>query len=318
VTSSTSILLLSFITVGQTAPASPEVDALLAKGVELREQQRDADALALFEKAYQLSKSGRALAQVAFAEQALGRWVAAEKHLSDALAGAPDAWITSRRDVLTTALASIRTHVGDLEISCELPGAQVKIDGQFVAQTPLAHPLRVQAGTSVVLEVSAPGYWPSTRVVVVSPSAPTRELLTLARRDVAAAPPEPARPGTVVAAASPAGSSGLSPPFWVGSGLAVVGVAGLIAGVVANSKAVDQADQTPNCHGILQSQYPAGCPDYQTPRTIAWVSAGAGAAGAALAIVSLVLASNSERHDEASVVWSAGPTPSGIQVSAEF
>ncbi len=315
---STSTLLLWLITVGQAAPTSAEVDALLARGVELREQQRDSDALALFEKAYQLSKSARALAQVAFAEQALGRWVAAEKHLSEALVGAPDGWIVSRKDVLAKALASIRTHVGDLEISCELPGAEVKIDGQIVGQTPIALPLRVQAGTSVVLEVSAPGYWPSTRMVVVSPTAPTREVVNLARRDVAAVAPEPARPGIAVTAASPARGSRLSPLFWVGSGLVVVGGAGAIVGTIANSKAVDQADKTPSCHLIKPSQYAASCPDYQTPRTIGWVSAGVGAAGAALAILSVLLGGNSERDDPSSVAWSAAPTPSGIQASVEF
>ena len=55
--------------------ASAQEEALIKHGLELREKHDDEGALAEFQRAYQLSKGGRALAQIALAEQALGRWV---------------------------------------------------------------------------------------------------------------------------------------------------------------------------------------------------------------------------------------------------
>ena len=48
--------------------AKSEVEQLIDKGVELREAGKDAEALDQFRKAYELSKGGRALAQLALAE----------------------------------------------------------------------------------------------------------------------------------------------------------------------------------------------------------------------------------------------------------
>ena len=60
------------------ADAQSEADALITKGVGLREKGRDEEALDVFRQALAKSPSARARAQVALAEQALGMWVLAE------------------------------------------------------------------------------------------------------------------------------------------------------------------------------------------------------------------------------------------------
>src|SRR5207244_1663513 len=51
------------------------VEALLDQGYALRERGDDDQALAKFQAAYRLAPEPRALAQIALAEQALGRWL---------------------------------------------------------------------------------------------------------------------------------------------------------------------------------------------------------------------------------------------------
>ena len=80
----------------RAALAADESDAaaLIERGLILRQAQRDAEALALFEKAQALAPSPRGQAQVALAQQALGRWVLAERNLRAALAVQGDACST--------------------------------------------------------------------------------------------------------------------------------------------------------------------------------------------------------------------------------
>src|SRR5688572_17737468 len=75
--------------------AQSEADKLIDQGVDLREQGKDVDALEKFKRAYELSKSARALAQMALAQQALGRWLEAEASLQKALEAKNDKWIKS-------------------------------------------------------------------------------------------------------------------------------------------------------------------------------------------------------------------------------
>src|SRR5690242_8054123 len=49
-----------------------EVDDLIKNGLELRRKGRDAEAYTLFQRAHELDSGARVLAQLGFAEQALG------------------------------------------------------------------------------------------------------------------------------------------------------------------------------------------------------------------------------------------------------
>ena len=163
-------------------PAGPrepaDEDALLTQGLGLREKGEDEAALRVFRSAYDASGSARALAQIALAEQALGRWVEAESHLLQALGRPDDAWISQRRRSLNRSLAEIQDHLGVLELVGGPSGAQVMLDGQAAGTLPLAGPLRVQAG-GVALEIRSPGYLPIVRTVIVRVRGTSREQVDL-------------------------------------------------------------------------------------------------------------------------------------------
>jgi hypothetical protein len=162
-------------------------DELIRQGIELRVQGRDAEALERFERAWQLAHAPRARAQIALAEQALGRWLEAEAHLLEALAVASDPWIQRTREVLEQSLSVIRQHVGTLEIEGNAPGATIRIDGREVGSLPLGTPLRQRAG-DVTLEITAEGYYSVSRRVTIPAAGVAHEVIELTPRPVVAPP----------------------------------------------------------------------------------------------------------------------------------
>src|SRR6185437_14986654 len=192
--------LLVGLALGWAAPArADDPDALIDQGLELREHGKDADALALFERAYSASPTPRAKAQIALAEQALGRWAAAEKDLVAALASSGDPWIVKYKDALDGALATVRTHLGDLILNGGIAGAEVKVDGEKAAVLPASGPLRLVVGTHT-LEVRADGYYPWSQPVTIRSDAPAAVSIEMHVRveapatHVAVAPPPPPPP----------------------------------------------------------------------------------------------------------------------------
>ena len=192
--------------------ADAETDKWIEEGLTLREQGKDAEALALFEKANAKAPSPRGLAQVALAEQAMGRFVVAQKHLSAALAQSSDAWITSRKAALTSALAAIEKKLARLTVTSNAEGARLKVNGQDAGKLPLAAPLVLLPG-KVKIEVSAPGYQTTTKTLDLAAEAKQTEAVSLAKpKPVASAEPakveptkepEPAKEPPVEAAVPP-------------------------------------------------------------------------------------------------------------------
>jgi hypothetical protein len=245
------VLLAGLLLSGEAhawAPPAPnaggDAEALISRGLELRERGDDREALAQFQRAYALSKGPRALAQIALAEQALGHWVDAETHLGDATRRTDDPWIARNSALLGPALTEIQDHLGSLELSGGIPGAQVFLNGILAGTFPLPGPVRVQAG-SVAVEVRAPGYLPVVRTVIVQARGLARESIVMIAANPVMPPPVPvaqigsAAPGRAVAAVATNGTEGSSSspsssePAWgarkkvalaVGAG-AVVGLA---------------------------------------------------------------------------------------------
>ena len=150
----------------------PAAATLIEQGLDLRQSQHDVEALALFEKAQAIAPSPRGQAQVALAQQALGRWVLAEQNLASAIAVSGDAWIESRRPILERAMTVIRAHLGDVEIVGAKEGA-VYVDGARVdAPDALTH-LRLEVGRRA-FELRAAGYYPFSRVLDVLPGEVVR------------------------------------------------------------------------------------------------------------------------------------------------
>lgn len=217
------LLLMAGAASAQTPPDPTALDARIAEALELRIQQRDAEALTLLTALWDETHSPRARAQMARAEQALGRWLDAQQHMSEALATEGDPWITARRASLEDERRTIREHLGRIEVLGGVAGATVRIDGRDGGTLPLSEPLWASAGTAL-LEVSAAGYVTAQRSVLVTAGEMARETVALVRvRSLAVA-----RPEAVVVRPPARVEAPLRSPVWSTLGVASVVTGGLL------------------------------------------------------------------------------------------
>jgi len=140
----------------QAAPDAGDEDELIRDALQNRKRGNDHMAEVELQRAYDIAHSPRAAAQLGFAEQALGMWPQAEAHVGEALRGTDDRWIRKNRATLEESLATIRAHVGRVEIVGGTAGAQVTVNGQPVGLLPLASAVAVAAGP-VEIAVRTPG-----------------------------------------------------------------------------------------------------------------------------------------------------------------
>lgn len=215
-----SLLLATSTARAQTA----EVQGLVRAGLDLRRERRDEEALAAFQRAWELSHGPRERAQMGFAEQALGRWTDADTHLREALSASTDPWVAERREVIEEALREVDAHLGTLEVRGNVPGAEVRLDGRVVGALPFARPVRVGVGR-VAMEVVAPQRVTVRREVRVRARELTRETVELAP----AASPAPR-----------AGMSGARVMAWVAAGGAAVGLGVGVAGLLLRNDAASR------------------------------------------------------------------------------
>lgn len=248
---------------GQQGLAPTEgAEALIARGIQLRKAGDDRAALASFEQAYATSGSAQALAQMALAEQALGRWVPAHLNLERALAVRGDRWIDGHRATLEAAREEIASRLGQLEVSCNVSGALVEIDGEQIGRTPLSRAQPVVAGLSVV-KVSAPGHFALTRQVQVDVRALARLDVTLT--PVPDAPSAAAPPSSAVVrqrdVATAKGSSTRDVLMYSSLGVAAAGVALGVTGYVVREINISEYNDDSKCRVIPMIIRSQECPD---------------------------------------------------------
>lgn len=207
--------LLFFAFTSNAQAADP--DELVSKGIALRKERHDAEALALFREAYAIQPAARTRAQIGLAELALGKFLEAEVDLKGALAAAADPWIAKNGDALRTALTTVEDHLAWVKVTTSA-GAEVRIDGRLVGSAPLEGPVRVVAGT-VRVEVSREGVLPARREVDAAPGQKVE--LTL---DAPLPAPKPAP------VAKPEYAAQVPTTKYLGVGLIGFGVAAIGAG----------------------------------------------------------------------------------------
>jgi hypothetical protein len=293
---------------GAASAAEPDpVEAAIHRGVELRRRGDDAQALQEFTKAYDASRSPKALAQIGLAEQALGRWVAAETHLLGSLDAKGEPWIEKNRPALQSAVETVSKHLGSLEVLGSPAGAEVRIQGNPAAHLPMDKPLRVPAG-DVVVEVRQAGYRPITRTVNVEAGYIARETIDLVASgtDDAKPPPAPGRdisgsdrpsPGNphpdLTTPPTAESSSWRRPAKWTAAGLAVVGLGvGVVETLVAVGKSKDFNSLPDNCMDGGNGHIVGGARCEQVDhdqRVATWAAAVGFGAGGVLAIAAAVL-----------------------------
>src|SRR5688572_6506463 len=140
------------------AAASPEVEALVQQGIELRRTGRDPEALAAFQAAVEREPSFRNKLHLAAAHQALGHWQEADSLLREALRADDDPYVRRHRATLERAAEFVGRRMGNLDVQGGPEGAEVRVNGKLQGTLPLAAPLRVPVG-SYTLEVRLDGYY---------------------------------------------------------------------------------------------------------------------------------------------------------------
>jgi len=311
------------------AACAQDADELIRRGVELRKQGRDQEALDAFRSANVVAPTPRALAQMGFAEQALGRWVDADEHLDAAARAAGDSWIARNRQVLELSLAAIHKHLGEIEILGEPRGAEVRVDGRSRGTLPLAGRVRAAVGT-VSVEVRAPGYLPVIRPVAVTAEELVRETIVLQPLTSVAAQPIFPAAGTgqpVESDRRPVepGADAVRPwsrrLAWAGvAGAGLFAVAGGVALGVRESKARWFSDAAHACDENLADKGGSACKDaYDTGHTAStlaigsFVAAGVLGIGAAILFYTSTPTADGARPTTASLA--CGPAGAGFGVS---
>jgi hypothetical protein len=192
--------------VAAPAPAGAPDEDLNSKGVALRLAGNNRAALEPFQKAYDLTHSPRATAQLGLVYQSLGRWELAEPLVAKALQSHDDAWVRKYEAELGRALEVIRNHVAHVELVSDPSQAEVVVNGAVAVRLPLSEPVTVAAG-QVDLEFRAPGYRNAVRTLTVKSYQYERVFVRLERESRGSAEKATAIAPSAADATNPSGSS---------------------------------------------------------------------------------------------------------------
>lgn len=185
-----SLALAVVLCVGVARAQTRPDDDLIDQGIALRRANRVTEALQIFQRVWERSRSPRARAQMGFVEHEVGLWYEAESHLAEALEFRDDPWIRRRRSLLEGALADVRDHFGRLELRGGVAGSEVFLNTRAAGVLPQTEPLQVLAG-DVAVEVRCPGYLPFRRTVVVRRRELSRETVEMVAEPAPPPPPPP-------------------------------------------------------------------------------------------------------------------------------
>ena len=116
----------SSLAIAQQA-ADPEV--LIREGVALRKQGEDAKAHGYFQRAHDLAGTPRTAAQLGLCDLAVGRWLEADAHLTEAL-DSNDPWVGNQRAALEQGRSKARAKLGRIAVTGAAPGAMVTTTGR--------------------------------------------------------------------------------------------------------------------------------------------------------------------------------------------
>lgn len=332
-------LAMAVPAVAAAQTADPCADSV-RDGVALRREGRDAEALELFRGVVARCPQPRAWVQLAWAEQAMGHWVDAERDLRQALSGRDDSWVESRRARLDADLARIREHLGQLQVTGGVAGAEVLVDGAVVATLPMTVPVPAVVGVARV-ELRLTGYYRVRRDVTITAGVVAREELQMQPEPPApVTPPVVAPPVTPPVLVTPPGvtppvalrprtprrrpSSTWRPVAWATTATASALLVGTAVSVIVRQVRFGDFQGDARCFVDVPSGQPMGgadCVDAHadvgaatTAAIVTGVAAGVLAAGAIYAWVR----AGSESGPERSASWACVPAPGGLGCTLRF
>ena len=301
-----------------------DADAAYRSGVELRKQQSEATdrkALEAFRCANALKPEPRTLGQMAFAEQALGDWQAAERHARQALESEDDPWVETNVEHLKSTIRLADEKQSTLVVSGKPPGATVTIDGKLVGRLGPA-PLSLKVPLGVVdLQVRAEGYEPHREQLEISkPSTEAKVELEQIEPEVAPSASEAPQPTPV----EPFGRE--DKRSYVTEGVVAAVGAGLFlgAGGLFHKSREDSAKQfnSGDCGTKLENSGAAGCRSLQNEvsrfQVMAGVSYGLGLGLVGLSVYLLSDSPDSEQTRQQGVSCAPSLLNPGLSCKSRF
>ncbi|MBN1612787.1 MAG: PEGA domain-containing protein [Polyangiaceae bacterium] len=296
-------------------------------GVSAFEHRRYAEAGEQFEAAYRAAPAYAVLFNIGQVNVILGRSVQAVAAFEKYLAEGGSAIPAGRRAQVEQELERQRARIGSLALEVEPEGAQLRIDGRVIGQSPTPEPVRLASGRHVI-ETSLAGYVTDVREVEIAPGSAATLAIGLAPA-AAAQSPAPVPPSTAISeagpatdarpaiAASPAAQtesartaplepdaareSGPSAQRIAGYSLMGFGLASAIVGGVVAGAAAGQAHDAEDraSHPRDPAEWESASSDFESAKDrnqTGWIVAGAGAAALAGGLV-LVLTARTPEHD---------------------
>jgi tetratricopeptide (TPR) repeat protein len=197
---------------------------------------RDGDlgaALIEFKRAYAAAPNYRLLYNLGQVSHELLDYTNAQAYFQRYLSEGGAEIEAARRQEVETALAKIAARIANVQINCNLDGAELFIDDVSVGKSPLSEPVRVSAGTRRVSATLA-GHPRITQVV----EAAGGDTLVVKMEF----PPLAQEAPSLADSSIRVESSGPSPALWLGIGTGALAVGAGVMAYLAYSDASDYRD----------------------------------------------------------------------------
>lgn len=144
------LLLLGWVQTAAADESRAVAGAHYLRGLELATSGSYEGALQEFNAAYTISPQFPVLYNVGQAQMALGHPTQAIEALGRYLSEGKDRIPQARRQQVQAQMASLKARLATLSINTDRPGAHISVDGRDVGASPLAEPVRVDAGTHTI------------------------------------------------------------------------------------------------------------------------------------------------------------------------
>lgn len=192
-----------------TPPADGEAATRFKRGLQLFDEGDYTLALVEFERAYQLAPNYRALYNIALVQMQLGRYADATRTFEQYLHDGGDQIPADRRAQVANTLNELRVRTATVDISVNVPNAEVALDGRPLEASRLRGPTLIDAGEHT-LRATAAGYQPAFKTVTLAGADKATVRLQLVPVPTHETPQEKGRtffwPGFVVTGALAAGA----------------------------------------------------------------------------------------------------------------
>lgn len=157
------------------APSSPaagtqageEASTRFKRGLQLFDEGDYSLALVEFERAYQLAPNYRALYNIGLVNVQLGRYADATRTFEQYLRDGGDDIPPPRKVEVTHSLTELKLRTATVDLSANVPGAEVSLDGRPVDSTLFHGPTLIDAGEHT-FRAAAMGFQPAAQTLTLA------------------------------------------------------------------------------------------------------------------------------------------------------